>query len=46
MLKMNYPEIVKQINDMYIESNNQWFLSHTFPQIALYDLTRQNDQHT
>ena len=31
-------EIVKQIKEICVETNNEWFLSHSFPQIALCDL--------
>lgn len=31
-------EIVKQIKEICIETDNEWFLTHEFPQIALSDL--------
>ena len=31
-------EIVKQIKQICIETNNEWFLTHNFPKIALCDL--------
>ena len=31
-------EIVEQINQICLETNNEWFLNHQFTKIALYDL--------
>uniref|UniRef100_A0A6C0D2J2 N-acetyltransferase domain-containing protein n=1 Tax=viral metagenome TaxID=1070528 RepID=A0A6C0D2J2_9ZZZZ len=36
-------ETVRQIKQICVETNNEWFLSHDFTQIALYDLQVKHD---
>ena len=31
-------EIIEQIKEICFETNNDWFLSHSFPRVALFDL--------
>jgi len=31
-------EIIKQIKQICLETDNEWFLSHEFTKIAIYDL--------
>ena len=37
-------ELVKEIESICKESGNEWFLEHQFSQIALYDLSKSNDE--
>lgn len=34
-------EIVKQIKEICVETDNEWFLNHEFPQIALRELAEE-----
>ena len=42
---MNVTDIISQIGIMCNESENSWFLTHSFTEMALHDLRRKDDEN-